>query len=41
MPMQRSHHRDMRHHRIVATLANQHQRFGCGLPFWRLLLGLG
>jgi len=25
MSMQRSHHRNMRHHRIAAALANQHQ----------------
>jgi hypothetical protein len=25
MPLQRSHHRNMRHHRITAMLANQHR----------------
>jgi hypothetical protein len=40
MPLQRSHHRDMRHHRIAAMLANHHQHFGSGLPFRRLLFGL-
>jgi hypothetical protein len=39
--MKRSHHRDMRHHRIAAMLADQHQHFGSGLPFRRLLFGLG
>ena len=34
MPMERPHHRDMRHHRIAAVLADQHQHFGSRLP-WR------
>jgi hypothetical protein len=34
--MRRSHHRDKRHHRIAAALADQYQHIGCGLPFRRL-----
>jgi hypothetical protein len=41
IPMQRAHHRDMRHHRIAAALADQHQNFDRSLPFRRLLFGLG
>jgi hypothetical protein len=40
MPMQRSHHRDMRHHRIAATLADHHQNLDRSLPF-RRLFGFG
>jgi hypothetical protein len=32
MPSQCSHHRDMRHHRIAAMLADQHQHFGPPTP---------
>jgi hypothetical protein len=39
--MQRAHHRDMRHHRIAATLANHHQHFGSCLPWRGLLFSLG
>jgi hypothetical protein len=35
------HHRDMRHHRITAMLADQHQQFGSRLPLRRLLFGFG
>jgi hypothetical protein len=34
MPMQRAHHRNMRHHRIAAVLANQHQALNSGFPLW-------
>lgn len=36
MPVQRPHHRDMRHHRVAIVLPDQH-----GLPFPRLLFSLG
>ena len=32
MPLQCLHHRDMRHHRITAMLADKHQHFGSRLP---------
>jgi hypothetical protein len=41
MLVERSHHRDMRHHRITAVLADQYQHFGCRLPLRRLLFGFG
>jgi hypothetical protein len=40
IPMKRLHHRDMRHHRITAMLADQHQHFGSGLPLRGLLFCL-
>ena len=39
--IQRSHHRNPRHHGIAAVLGDQHQHLGGGLPFRRVLLGLG
>ena len=39
MPMQRAHHRNMRHHRIAAVLANQHQALNSGFPLWQFALG--
>jgi hypothetical protein len=37
MPMQRV--RNMRHHRIAAVLANQHQALNRGFPLWQFALG--
>ena len=39
--MQRSHHRYPRHHRIAATLPDQHQHRHRGLPFRGVVFGLG
>jgi hypothetical protein len=41
MPVQRLHHRDCRHHRVATALADHDQYFRCGLPFRRLLFGVG
>jgi hypothetical protein len=41
MPVQRPHHRGMRHHRVAIVLPDQHQYLDGGLPFPRLLFSLG
>jgi hypothetical protein len=41
MPWQRFHHRDTRHHRIAAVLADKHQALYRGFPMWQFALGFG
>jgi hypothetical protein len=40
MPVERPHHRNMRHHRIAAVLADQHPDLGSRLPWRGFLFGL-